>query len=110
MRRQASGRALALGLALAVAVGVAPRLAGQTAGAQRMDDEYTRRILEQTPDERIKIDLVNHMPLPLDPNVPSPLKVLGYIPANTTSESMTFFVGFLTCSACTKAGGAARSP
>jgi hypothetical protein len=24
-------------------------------------------------DERIKIDLVYHMPLPLDPNVPSPL-------------------------------------
>lgn len=56
----------------------APKAA--TLGAQKIDAEYTKRIVENTPDKRILTELVDHMPLPLDPNVPSPLKFLGYVP------------------------------
>ena len=63
---------------------------------QRLDEEYTQRILDLTPDPRIEIDLVNHMPLPDDPNVPSPLKVLGYIPGEggnlTYSEDIYAYI------------------
>jgi hypothetical protein len=71
------------GAAFAIALGAGVFTTGHRAGAQaaqQLDQEYTRRILEQTPDDRMKIDLVNHMPLPANPNVPSPLKILGYIP------------------------------
>jgi hypothetical protein len=50
------------------------------AKAQRIDQDYTKRIVDQTPDKRILTELVDHMPLPADAKVPSPLKVLGYIP------------------------------
>jgi len=80
MTRRMMGRTLVLVAALAFASGTGLPVAGQGSGTQQMDEEYTRRILEQTPDDRIEVDLVNHMPLPVDPNVPSPLKVLGYIP------------------------------
>src|SRR5262249_8687700 len=72
--------------ALVVTVGITvPRvLHGQAkppaAPAQKMDDDYTKRIVDQTPDKPILTGLVDHMALPADPKVPSPLKVLGYIP------------------------------
>ena len=50
------------------------------AGAQKVDAEYTKKIVENTPDKRILTELVDHMPLPNDPNIPSPLKFLGYVP------------------------------
>jgi hypothetical protein len=46
--------------------------------AQRIDEEYTKRILDNTPDKRILTELVDHMPL--SETVPSPLKFLGYVP------------------------------
>src|SRR6185295_16104617 len=80
---------LALGLGLALVVGAsalsarqagtAPK-AGAPAAAQKPDADYTKRIVDQTPDKRILTELVDHQPLPADPKVPSPLKVLGYIP------------------------------
>jgi len=48
--------------------------------AVKLDDEYTKKIIDSTPDKRILTELVDHMPLPADPKVPSPLKMLGYIP------------------------------
>jgi hypothetical protein len=51
-----------------------------SASRQRLDEEYTKRILASTPDKRILTELVDHMPLPADAKVPSPLKFLGYIP------------------------------
>src|SRR4029078_9893177 len=50
------------------------------AGTQRVDAEYTKKIIDNTPDKRILTELVDHMPLPNDPNIPSPLKFLGYVP------------------------------
>ena len=78
-------RPLAVAIGLAVTVGItSPRaFEGQNkaaAPAQKMDDEYTKKIVDGTPDKRILTELVDHMPLPADPKVPSPLKVLGYIP------------------------------
>ena len=78
-------RPLAVAMVLAVTVGITvPRaFEGQTkaaAAAQKMDEEYTKKIVDSTPDKRILTELVDHMPLPVDPKVPSPLKVLGYIP------------------------------
>jgi hypothetical protein len=53
---------------------------GQGGPAQRLDQEYTNRILANTPDKRILTEFVDHMPMSADPNVPSPLKFFGYIP------------------------------
>src|SRR6478752_6292628 len=53
---------------------------GAAAPAQKLDEAYTKKIVDNTPDKRILTDLIDHMPLPADPKVPSPLKVLGYIP------------------------------
>ena len=50
------------------------------APAQKIDEEYTKKIVDNTPDKRILTELVDHMPLPADPKVPSPLKFLGYVP------------------------------
>lgn len=49
-------------------------------GNQKVDEDYTKRIVDNTPDKRILTELVDHMPLPNDPKVPSPLKFLGYVP------------------------------
>jgi hypothetical protein len=74
----------ALLVAIAVALTSAGLAAGQarpaSASRQKPDDEYTKRILASTPDKRILTEFVDHMPLPADPKVPSPLKFLGYIP------------------------------
>ena len=47
---------------------------------QAIDQDYTKRILDQTPDKRILTELVDHMPVPADAKIPSPLKFFGYIP------------------------------
>lgn len=76
---------LALGMAFALAIGsyAAPaaqrsRTAAAPAQVQKNDEEYTKRILDATPDKRILTELVDHMPL--SATVPSPLKFLGYVP------------------------------
>jgi len=79
--------ALILSVSLAYATGIQARqAAGQKAAAgqraQAMDQEYTRRILEATPDKRILTELVDHMPA--SSTVPSPLKVLGYVPGENS--------------------------
>ncbi len=77
---------LIVATALMMTVGItAPRaIHGQSkpaaAPAQKLDEEYTKKIVDLTPDKRILTDVVDHMPLPADPKVPSPLKFLGYIP------------------------------
>ena len=48
------------------------------AQAQKNDDEYTKRILDNTPDKRILTELVDHMPV--SATVPSPLAFLKYVP------------------------------
>ena len=71
-------------------------LSGQEvrSATQRLDEEYTQKILDLTPDPRMEIDLVNHMPLA--PDVPSPLEVLGYIPGEggnlTYSEDIYAYI------------------
>src|SRR5215467_7438760 len=89
MRRHPAGRSVAgavwFGLGVSLFFGPAALSARQTsrppAGpSQKIDDAYTKKILDGTPDKRILTELVDHMPLPADPKVPSPLKVLGYIP------------------------------
>jgi hypothetical protein len=88
-RRTGGWRAVAVGLGLtAAAVGVPHGLFGQAQSPavtaertkQPVDQDYTKRILDQTPDKRILTELVDHMPVPTDPKVPSPLKFFGYIP------------------------------
>ena len=43
---------------------VRPPAATAAAPAQKMDEEYTKKIVENTPDKRILTELVDHMPLP----------------------------------------------
>jgi hypothetical protein len=50
------------------------------APARRWTRRTPRRSSTTRPDKRILTELIDHMPLPADPKVPSPLKVLGYIP------------------------------
>src|SRR5262245_27942192 len=83
--RRTIGTTAALVLAIGVGFGAKALSAGQQArgaapAAQQIDQEYTKKIIDSTPDKRILTELVDHMPLPADPKVPSPLKVLGYIP------------------------------
>ena len=80
MTLETSSRQLAWSAVLAVTLGAGLTAQGSRTTTQPLDEEYTQKILDLTPDDRMKIDLINHMPLPDDPNVPSPLKVLGYIP------------------------------
>ncbi len=76
--------ALILGVVLAYVVGIQARqAAGQKTAAagqraQAVDQEYTKRILDATPDKRILTELVDHMPA--SATVPSPLKFFGYVP------------------------------
>jgi Zinc carboxypeptidase len=82
--RTAVAAGLILGVVLVYEVGVPARQAtGQKSvtagqGAQPLDKEYTRRILDATPDKRILTELVDHMPA--SATVPSPLKFFGYVP------------------------------
>jgi len=55
--------------------------------AQKLDAEYTEKIKKATPDPRILTELVDHMPA--SDKVPSPLKVLGYIPGEP--NQMTYY-------------------
>ncbi len=62
------------GAAIAVTLGTGVLSARQQRGAapaaQKMDEEYTKKIIDQTPDKRMQIDLIDHMPLPADPKMP----------------------------------------
>ena len=62
--------AVAIGLAVTVGITVPRAFEGQSkaaAPAQKIDDEYTKKIVDNTPDKRILTELVDHMPLPADP-------------------------------------------
>ena len=81
--RRTIGTATFFTVAVAMLLGAGARQGARpapAAAAQKIDDDYTKRIIDQTPDKRILTELVDHMPLPADPKVPSPLKVLSYIP------------------------------
>src|SRR5206468_3057210 len=82
--RQTLGTTLSVGMGFVLVIGAGALSARQgarpSAAAQKIDDAYTKKIVDGTPDKRILTELVDHMPLPADPKVPSPLKVLGYIP------------------------------
>src|SRR5690349_3110290 len=86
--RRMFGSAIGAGIILTFVLGGGVTQAQQTAArppaaapsAQKVDADYTKRIIDNTPDKRILTELVDHMPLPNDPNVPSPLKFLGYVP------------------------------
>ena len=91
MTLETTSRQLAWSAVLAITLGAGLTAQGSRTTTQPLDEEYTQKILDLTPDDRMKIDLINHMPLPDDPNVPSPLKILGYIPGEDGSvgPSMT---------------------
>ncbi|MGA2260780.1 MAG: M14 family zinc carboxypeptidase, partial [Acidobacteriota bacterium] len=89
--RQTLRMTLLFGVAFAWAIGanafqaakqVRPAAPQVQAQAQKNDDEYTKRILDATPDKRILTELVDHVPL--SATVPSPLKVLGYVPGENS--------------------------
>ena len=82
LRRPArTGLFLALGSAVVLGAGVvSARQSGRPSPAQKIDQAYTQKILDSTPDKRILTELVDHMPLPADPKIPSPLKFFGYVP------------------------------
>ena len=69
-------------LALLAGLTLASRATAQSAStAQPIDAEYTAKIRELTPTDpkwRFTTELVDH--LPQSPTVPTPLKVLGYVP------------------------------
>ena len=74
---------LALGVTTAVVLSATALTARQAKpaaakGAQVNDAEYTKRIIDNTPDKRILTEFVDH--LPASATVPTPLKMLGYIP------------------------------
>ncbi len=77
---------LMLSVAFAIAIGANALSSGQKArpGAAppapvtKLDEDYAKRILDNTPDKRILTELVDHMPV--SATVPSPLKFLGYVP------------------------------
>src|SRR5947207_14624193 len=48
---------------------------------QPVDSAYTAKIRELTTEPRFNTELTDH--LPADPKVPTPLKVLGYVPGTT---------------------------
>ncbi len=70
-------RRVALGTALAFVLATGG-LSARQAPSQPLDQEYGKRIKDNTPDARILTDLIDHMPI--SETVPSPLKFLGYIP------------------------------
>ena len=81
--RRVLGAAAVLSVAGIVGLATSIPLAGQQGGApapaaQKIDAEYTKRIIDNTPDKRILTELIDHMPA--SDTVPSPLKFLGYVP------------------------------
>jgi hypothetical protein len=73
-------RAGAAAIVLATAGAGSPGMSAQSKAAppQKEDAEYTAKIKAATADPRILTELVDH--LPASDKVPSPLKVLGYVP------------------------------
>ena len=87
MAKHATRRTSIAAVTLAIALGAgglsarqAPKAPSKPGASQPVDQDYTKRIVDNTPDKRILTELVDHMPLPADPKVPSPLKALGYVP------------------------------
>ena len=81
--RRTPGLALMVLVACVLAFGMSgqsasPQGTPAAASAQKNDADYTKRILDNTPDKRILTELVDHMPV--SSTVPSPLKFLGYVP------------------------------
>lgn len=73
---------LALGVTTAVVLSATALTARQAKpaapkGAQVNDAEYTKRIIDNTPDKRILTELIDH--LPASATVPTMIKTLGYI-------------------------------
>ena len=67
IRRTLGGAAVAVAIGVGLgAVVLSAQRAAAPAAAQKMDDEYTKKIVEHTPDKRMLIELVDHMPLPAD--------------------------------------------
>jgi hypothetical protein len=64
--------------AAAAGAGAAGQSMTSVPGTQKLDADYTAKIKAATADPRILTELVDHMPA--SDKVPSPLKVLGYIP------------------------------
>lgn len=77
--------ALATALAFVLATG---GLSAHQAPSQRLDQEYAKRIKDNTPDARILTDLIDHMPI--SDTVASPLKFLGYIPGENNRLFLVF--------------------
>ena len=66
--RRTIGVSAALAVAFAMAFGVKALTARDqarpaTPATQAIDEEYTKRILDNTPDKRILTELVDHMPV-----------------------------------------------
>ena len=64
-------------LSLPLALCLASPVLAQKAGAQKIDEEYTKLIKQNLQDPRITTELVDH--LPASATVPSPLKHFGHI-------------------------------
>src|SRR3954468_14071608 len=73
-------RAGAAAIVLATAGAGSPGMSAQSKAAppQKEDAEYTAKIKAAPADPRILTELVDH--LPASDEVPSPLRVLGYVP------------------------------
>ena len=90
MKKQVSrnivGAVLVALASFALALGVQARQGAVQKAApprtQQIDQEYTKRILDATPDKRILTEFVDHMPA--SPTVPSPLKFFGYVPGENS--------------------------
>ena len=69
--RRAVGTSVCVGMAV-VSLGAGVRQAARPVtapvarAAQKIDEEYTKKIVDNTPDKRILTELVDHMPLPVD--------------------------------------------
>ncbi len=74
---------LAVGSAMVLGAGAVSGRQAARPSPQKIDEAYTKKILDSTPDKRILTELVDHMPLPVDPRIPSPLKFLGYVPGES---------------------------
>ena len=76
--RQARPAAALILFAAFLAASAAPSARQARQGAQRIDEEYTKLIREHSTEKRVMTELVDH--LPASDTVPTPLKVLGYVP------------------------------
>ena len=85
MAKHATRRTSIAAVTLAIALGAgglsarqAPKAPSKPGASQPVDQDYTKKIVDNTPDKRILTELVDHMPA--SASVPSPLKFFGYVP------------------------------